>query len=107
MMEVKIVHLNKYGSSMGTRELGNSIREEVLSLVKQGDNIRFDFAGVSLISSAFADELFGKLFVELGEHAFRDRIKVNNFDNDGSKEVILLAINKSIAFRKSNPTSSK
>ncbi|MFH1440999.1 MAG: STAS-like domain-containing protein [Candidatus Omnitrophota bacterium] len=97
-----IIHLNKYGSSMGTRELGSSIREEVLSLINQGNNILFDFSGVSVISSAFGDELFGKLYIELGEEIFKNKIKVNNFDNEESKEIILLIINNGINYRKNN-----
>lgn len=102
MPEIKTIHLNKHGSSMGTRELGSSIREEVLSLIKQGDNILFDFSGVSVISSAFGDELFGKLYMELGDEVFRNKIKVNNFDNEESKKIILLVINNGITYRKNN-----
>lgn len=107
MSEIKIINLNEFGSSMGTRELGNSIREEVLSLIKQGNNILFSFSGVSVISSAFGDELFGKLFIELGEEVFKERIKVNNFDDDESKKVILLVINKGIAYRRDNLPQDK
>lgn len=103
MSEVKTIHLNKYGSSMGTRELGSSIREEAISLIKQGDDVLFDFSGVSVISSAFGDELFGKLYMELGDVLFKNKIKVNNFDNEESKKVILLVINNGITYRKNNP----
>jgi len=103
MSESKVIHLNEYGSSMGTRELGSSIREETISLIKQGNNILFDFSGVSVISSAFGDELFGKIYMELGDEIFRNKIKVNNFDNEESKTIILLVINKGITYRKNNP----
>jgi len=107
MPEVKVINLNKFGSSMGTRELGSSIREEVLSLIKQGNNLLFSFSGVSVISSAFGDELFGKLFIELGEEEFKNKIKVNNFDNEESKKIILLVINNGIAYRRNNPPDTK
>jgi hypothetical protein len=35
--------------------------------------IEFDFSGVPLVSSSFADEVFGKLFVDLGAMDFMKR----------------------------------
>ena len=100
MNKQKIVNLYEYGSSMGTRELGCKIRKETLSLIEDGFCVFFDFSDIKIISSAFADELFGKLYVELGEQIFKDKVKVNNFDDEESKNVILLIINKGIMFRK-------
>jgi STAS-like domain of unknown function (DUF4325) len=39
-----------------------------------------DWAGVPLISSSFADEAFGKLFIELGPLTFGSRIKHRNME---------------------------
>lgn len=100
MSEIKTIQLNKYGSSMGTRELGGSIRDEALDLIRGGSVVLFNFFGVSIISSAFADELFGKLYIELGEEVFKNKVKINSFSDDDSKKLILLIINKGIAFRK-------
>ena len=97
----KIIQLKKYGSSMGTRELGESIRERALKAITNGSSVVFNFSGVSVISSAFADELFGKIFKELGEEVFKNKIRVNNFDDEESKKVISFLINKSISFRRS------
>ena len=102
MSEMKIIQLNEYGSSMGSRNLGENIRGKALNLIKEGCDVLFDFSGVSIISSAFGDEIFGKLYVEIGEKIFKDKVKVNNFDDEESKKIILLIINKSIAFRKRN-----
>ena len=100
MSERKVIKLGQHGASMGPRELGNTIREEALLDIKQGFDVLFDFSGISVISSAFADEVFGKLFVELGEETFKNSVKVNNFDNEDSKKTILLVINNGIMFRK-------
>lgn len=97
------IKLNKYGESLGTREIGGKLREEVLSFIKNGHKVIFDFSDINIISSAFADELFGKLYVSIGENVFKDNIKINNFKDEKAKELIILMINKGIDFRKNNP----
>ncbi|MGE3145013.1 MAG: STAS-like domain-containing protein [Pseudorhodoplanes sp.] len=42
--------------------------------------IEFDFSGVHLISSSFADEVFGKLFVDLGPIRFGQLCKFTRVD---------------------------
>jgi hypothetical protein len=105
MSNIEVIKLCEFGKSVGTRELGAQIRERILPIIKNGDQVLIDFSSISIISSAFADELFGKLFAELGETNFKDHIKVNRFDNDETKKLILLIINKSISFRKNNLSS--
>lgn len=100
MEKIKTINLSDFGKSMGTRELGNKIRNDILSFLKDNSQVLFDFSNIDIISSAFADELFGKLFNEIGEEAFKNKVKINNFSNEEAKKLILLIINKAIAFRK-------
>ncbi len=100
MDSIEIIKLGQYGKSMGTRALGKEIREKVVFVINSGGRVFFDFTDVSVISSAFADELFGKLYNELGENIFKKSIKINNFENEGTKRFILAVINKSINFRR-------
>ena len=102
MDNIEIIKLGQYGKSMGTRVLGKEIREKIVSVINSGGRVFFDFSDVSVISSAFADELFGKLYNELEENIFKKNIKINNFDNEEIKRFILAVINKSINFRKQN-----
>jgi len=104
MEKIKVIKLSDFGKSMGTRELGNEIRNGVLSSLKDNSQVLFDFSNVDIISSAFADELLGKLFNELGEEVFKNKIKINNFSNEETKKLILLIINKAVTFRKTNPS---
>jgi hypothetical protein len=85
MSDFKTIKLSDFGKSLGTREFGKELREQVVSFIKGGNRVLFDFSNINIISSAFADELFGKLFVELGESVFKDNIKVNKFDNEEAK----------------------
>ncbi len=101
---METIRLLEYGKSVGTRELGEKLRQTALSMTRDGKDVLFDFADIDIISSAFADELFGKLYNELGEEAFKKRINVNHFKNEDAKRLILLIINNSINFRKANPS---
>ncbi len=100
--EIETIKLSEFGSSLGTRELGRKIREDVLSRVREQKRVLVNFKGVHIISSAFADEIFGKLFIDLKDSKFKESIKINGFDNEEDKNLILLIIQKAIDFRKSN-----
>ncbi|MFA6170048.1 MAG: STAS-like domain-containing protein [Candidatus Margulisiibacteriota bacterium] len=102
MNNIKEIKLNSIGLSLGTREIGGELREKALIEIKNGSKIHFNFNGITMISSAFADELFGKLFEALGEDSFKAKIRINNFDNEEIKNLVLLLISNSINFRKNN-----
>jgi hypothetical protein len=44
----------------------------------EGSRLSIDFEGISVISSSFADEVFAKLFVELGAMKFMRLIHLKN-----------------------------
>ena len=76
-MEESVFTLREYASSFGNRITGERIRNLVVNLIGQtdGKSVRINMENVSVISSSFADELFGKLFVELGPIDFSRVIK--------------------------------
>jgi hypothetical protein len=67
--------------AFGTREAGRVARTKIENLMNNGQaSIIFDFTGVHLISSSFADEVFGKLFVGLGPIGFGQLCQFSNVD---------------------------
>ena len=106
MSEAVIIKMIDYGESVGSRELGREIRQKAAVLLKEEKGIFFDFFGVHIISSAFADELFGKLFGQIGREQFKEHIKINRFSNEEDRQVILLLIKKAIDFRETHTQSS-
>ncbi len=61
----------------GTRHSGAKVRTAVINDFKATNKvIVLDFTGVPMISSSFADELVGKLVVELGFMDFTNNIKI-------------------------------
>ncbi len=72
--EKLIFPLAKEVEGFGSREYGRRARSKIDNILVDKDvAIEFDFEGVPLVSSSFADEVFGKLFVELGALDFMRR----------------------------------
>jgi anti-sigma regulatory factor (Ser/Thr protein kinase) len=82
--------------SFGSRVAGAPVRVRLANLVRMcpTQRIAVDFSGVPLLSSSFADEVFGKLFVELGPLTFMQRFELRNVDT-----TVQRLIDKAIAQR--------
>lgn len=82
-------------SSFGSRVSGKPVRNKILNLLKMsGGAVCIDFAGLPVLSSSFADEAFGKLFLSIGPVKFMQRIRFQNM-----METVEGLINKAIAQR--------
>jgi anti-sigma regulatory factor (Ser/Thr protein kinase) len=66
--------------SCGSRRSGFAVRTKIKNLLKFGPQTRLvcDMDGVGIMSSSFADEVFGKLAGEFGWEAYKQRIAVIN-----------------------------
>jgi hypothetical protein len=98
-VQTEIIKLSELGESLGPRGLGKELRECALTHIRAQKTVLFNFAGMKVISSQFADELFGRLFAELGKEQFAASVKINGFDNEDAKKLILTVIQKGIEFR--------
>ena len=65
---------------LGSRRSGERIRNMIENLLRERRPIILDFNGISIISSSFSDEVFGRLFVEMGPRDFMKRIAMRNVD---------------------------
>jgi STAS-like domain of unknown function (DUF4325) len=66
---------------VGTRAAGRLARTKIENLMDNGRvSIEFDFEDIFLISSSFADEVFGMLFKRLGPLHFGMPCKFKNVD---------------------------
>ena len=56
---------------------GRALRTKLNNLLRAEDDavVNLDWTGVPLVSSSFADEAMGKLFVELGPLRFARRVR--------------------------------
>jgi hypothetical protein len=96
--ESNIVYLKlcDEAASFGSRVAGSPVQNKIYNLLMMcpGQPLEIDFAQVPLISSSFADEVFGKLFVKLGPLQFMQRIRFKNVEN-----TVRLLIDKAISQR--------
>ena len=82
--------------SFGSREVGRAARIKVENLLDLGRNkILFDFEGLHLISSSFADEVFGRIYNDYGPIAFSQMCRFKNIEPT-VRSLIDLAISKRI-----------
>jgi hypothetical protein len=72
-----VLRLREETTGYGTRRAGGFIRTKCLNLLNADPSARLiiDWEGVPLISSSFADEAVGKLFLELGPMQFNARVR--------------------------------
>ena len=78
---VLILNMREKASlDFGSRRGGRRIRRMVRNLLQARPRIVLDFEGVGIITSSFADEFFGRLFVTMGPRAFMTRIRMINVD---------------------------
>ena len=69
---------NEARGDIGSRHGGRRIRQVIENLLRDQATVSIDFNGVGVISSSFADEVFGRLFVSLGPRGFMRRIEIVN-----------------------------
>ena len=71
-----IFRMHEEALSFGSRGAGTPIRNRIANLVRMnpGRRLRVDMSQVPLLSSSFADEVFGKLFRQLGPTGYSSAI---------------------------------
>lgn len=82
--------------TFGSRKSGLEARNYIKNLLRasNGQKIHIDFSGAAVISSSFADEVFGKLFTELGPMQFNRMIEIK-----GTTSTVEALINRAISIR--------
>jgi hypothetical protein len=89
--------------SFRSRPAGKPMRIKLGNLVTNcpGQVLFVDFENITVVSSSFADEVFGKLFVELGPMTFMQSIRLINVS-----PTVQALIDRAIKQRMQNPTAS-
>jgi len=83
-------------TSFGSRVSGKPVQVKLINLLRMSENVTVvvDFDGLPLLSSSFADEAFGKLFLLIGPIKFMQRVRLINMSN-----IVEGLINKAISQR--------
>ena len=83
--------------SFGSRNAGTPVRNKLktlISFLETNKKVVVDFQEIHLVSSSFADEVFGKLFLDLGPLEFSTKLELRNID-----PIVKLLIEKAIVQR--------
>lgn len=93
--------LNDQSYSFRSRPAGKPIRTKLSNLIQScpGQTVFVDFIGISVVSSSFADEVFGKMFVELGPMRFMQSVRLINVS-----PTVQALIDRAITQRMQSPT---
>ena len=70
------------GENLGTRILGEKVRNQLLPLIMSNDKVVLDFSGVNVVSNSFADECLAKLLFSMSFDELKQRttfVSVNDF----------------------------
>ncbi len=80
---VVVIDVSAEAESFTSRGSGDPVRTKILNLYRMGRDVKtisIDITNVGLISSSFADEVFGKLLLELGIDDFNRVIRIRVVD---------------------------
>lgn len=93
-----VFRLGDHAKSFGNRITGEKMRNLVINLLTKhpGHPVRVIIDDIDIISSSFADELFGKLMVEIGTIDFSRLIKIEGV-SPVCKSIIDVAIGQRMA----------
>ena len=77
------IYLKQESGGFGSRKAGEPVRRKInnLSRISESGHLIIDFSDIPLMSSSYADEVFGKLFVEVGPIEFSRRFELRNLDD--------------------------
>lgn len=76
-----VIHFRDFGTLLGPRSLGAKARNRIrtsLSRANADETVVFDFHGVTMVSSSFADECFAKLAQEISLDELKRRTTFQN-----------------------------
>ena len=80
----------EYGENLGTRPLGQRVRERLLPLIEQNECVVLDFTGVNVVSNSFADECIAKLLIEMPLAELKKRTTFRGLNPVASECVLTL-----------------
>ncbi|NPD83109.1 STAS-like domain-containing protein [Prevotella sp. PINT] len=86
-------NFNRFGKNLGTRQLGEQVRNELLQTINSNDMTILDFEGVNIVANSFADECIGKLLLHMSLNELKSRTTFRSV-NDTARVCIATAIKR-------------
>ena len=92
----------QFGENLGTRQLGQIAREQLLPLIKQNDLVVLDFTGVDVVSNSFADECIAKLLLSMPLEELKRHTTFRGLNPIASQSVLTALQRRHLAIKNNN-----
>lgn len=86
-------HFRDFGEYLGTRQLGEKVREQLWPLIQGDEKVCLDFDGVDVVSNSFADECIAKMLLFISLDELKQRTTFSGL-NDFARKNIALALKR-------------
>lgn len=90
-----MLKLSKYGSIISDQAVGEEIYNEISKILQLKENCVVDFSSVKSMATFNAKQIFGKLYLQLSDDSFFNKIEIKNASND-LRLIIKLGIQSAI-----------
>lgn len=78
----------EFGENLGTRQLGQQVREKLMPLHEGDERVALDFTGVDVVSNSFADECIAKLLLTMPLSELKARTTFRGLNPLASESVL-------------------
>lgn len=78
----------EFGEYLGTRQLGQQVREKLMPLLAGDERVALDFTGVDVVSNSFADECIAKLLLTMPLSELKARTTFRGLNPLASESVL-------------------
>lgn len=82
-----------FGEYLGTRQLGEKVRNQLWPLIQGDEKVCLDFEGVDVVSNSFADECIAKMLLSMPLDELKQRTTFCGL-NDFARKNIALALKR-------------
>ncbi len=82
-------HFRDFGENLGTRQLGEKVRNQLWPLIQGEEKVCLDFEGVDVVSNSFADECIAKMLLTMPLDDLKKRTTFSGLNNFARKNIAL------------------
>ena len=79
----------KFGEYLGTRQLGEKVRNELLPLIQGDEKVVLDFTGVQIVANSFADECLAKILLVMPLEELKKRTTFAGLNELAQKNIVI------------------
>lgn len=83
------LQMNRFKSIVTRKSDGEEVYTEIRKHLDDGDTIVVDFSGIDTMTTYFAKQVFGKLYVEMGAEQFNEFVKFEKRNMSDDVELVL------------------